>query len=97
MLVKIGFEGADGDFAFLSSLFILFGRHQWILSMIGLDQCGCVYMVSCFPRVVRIGIASPLDKILELSFTSEVMVINDSLDLIFFGVFDKVRRRLSPV
>ena len=49
-------------------------------------------MVSCFPCVVCIGIALPLDKILELSFTSEVMVIDDGLDFIFFGVFDKVRR-----
>ena len=49
-------------------------------------------MVSCFPRVVCIGIALPLDKILKLSFTSEVTVINDGLDFIFFGVFDKVRR-----
>ena len=49
-------------------------------------------MVSCFPRVVHIGVAFPLDKILELSFTSEVTVINNSLDLILFGVFDKVRR-----
>ena len=58
--------------------------------MVGLDQCGCVYMVSCFPRVVCIGVFFPLDKILELSFTSKVMVINDGLDFIFFGVFDKV-------
>ena len=29
---------------------------------------------------------------MELSFTSEVTVINDGLDLVFFGVFDKVRR-----
>ena len=48
-------------------------------------------MVSCFPRVVCIGIALPFDKILELSFTSEVTVINDGLDFILFGVFDKVR------
>ena len=60
--------------------------------MIGLDQCGRVHMVSCFPRVVCIGIALPLDKILELSFTSEVTVINDGLDFVFFDVFDKVRR-----
>ena len=49
-------------------------------------------MISCFPCVVCIGIALPLDKILKLSFTSEVTVINDSFDLVFFGVFDKVRR-----
>ena len=60
--------------------------------MIDLDQRGCVYMVSCFPCVVRIGISFPFDEVLELSFTSEVTVINDSLDFIFFGVFDKVRR-----
>ena len=48
-------------------------------------------MVRCLPHVIRIGVAFPFDKILELSFTSEVTVINDSLDLIFFGVFDKVR------
>ena len=60
--------------------------------MIGLDQCGCMYMVSCFPCVVCIGIALPLDEILQLSFTSEVSVINDGLDFVFFGVFDKVRR-----
>ena len=48
-------------------------------------------MVSCFPRVVCIGVSLPFDKILELSFTSEVTVINDGLDFIFFGVFDKVR------
>ena len=29
---------------------------------------------------------------MELSFTSEVTVINDGLDFVFFGVFDKVRR-----
>ena len=90
VLVKIGFEGADGDFAFLSSPFILFEGRQRISSMVGLDQCRCMYMVSCFPRVVRIGVSFPLDKILELSFTSEMAVINDGLDLIFFGVFDKV-------
>ena len=28
-----------------------------------------------------------------MSFTSKVTVINDSLDFIFFGVFDKVRGR----
>ena len=60
--------------------------------MIGLDQRGCMYMVSCFPCVVRIGIAFPLDKILKLLFTSEMAVINDGLDFVFFGVFDKVRR-----
>ena len=60
--------------------------------MIGLDQCGCMYMVSCFPRVIRIGIPFPLDKILKLSFTSKVTVINDGLNFVFFGVFDKVRR-----
>ena len=58
--------------------------------MVGLDQCGCVYMISCFPCVVCIGITLPFDEVLELSFTSEVTVINDGLDLIFFGVFDKV-------
>ena len=60
--------------------------------MVGLDQCGCVYMVSCLPCVVYIGIALPFDEVLELSFTSEVTVIDDGLDLVFFGVFDKVRR-----
>ena len=60
--------------------------------MIGLDQCGCVYLVSCFPCVVRIWIPFPLDKILKLSFTSKVAVINDGFDFVFFGIFDKVRR-----
>jgi hypothetical protein len=59
--------------------------------MVGLDQCGHVYIVSCFPRVVCIGVTFPLDKILKLSFTSEVMVINDGLDFVLFDVFDKVR------
>ena len=57
-------------------------------------------MVSCFPCVICIGIALPLDKILELSFTSEVTVINDSFDFVFLGVFDKVRgwpRVVGPV
>ena len=49
-------------------------------------------MVSCFPCIICIGIAFPLDKILELSFTSEVTVIDNGFDFIFFGVFDKVRR-----
>ena len=60
--------------------------------MVGLNQRWGVYMISCFPRVVRIGVPFPFDKVLELSFTSEVTVINDGLDLVFFGVFDKVRR-----
>ena len=57
-------------------------------------------MVSCFPRVVCIGVSFPFDKILELSFTSEVTVIDDGLDFVFFGVFDKVRgwsRVVGPV
>ena len=92
MLSKVRLEGADGDFAFLSSSFILFKGRQWILSVIGLDQCGRMYVVSCFPRVVCIGVTFPLDKILKLSFTSEVTVINDGLDFVFFGILDKVRR-----
>ena len=59
-----------------------------------------MYVVSCFPRVVCIGVAFPLDKILKLSFTSEMTVINDGLDFVFFGVFDKVRgwpRVVGPV
>ena len=57
-------------------------------------------MVSCFPRVVCIGVCFPFDQILELPFTSEVTVINDGLNLVFFSVFDKVRRWscvVSPV
>ena len=57
-------------------------------------------MVSCFPCVVCIGVSFPFNEVLELSFTSEVTVINDGLDFIFFGVFDKVRRWsrvVSPV
>ena len=68
--------------------------------MVYLDQCGCVYMVSCFPCVVCIGIAFPFNEVLELSFTSEVTVINDGLDFVLFGVFDKVRgwsRVIGPV
>ena len=49
-------------------------------------------MISRFPCVVCIGVALPLDKVLELFLASEVTVINDGLDFIFFGVFDKVRR-----
>ena len=60
--------------------------------MIGLDQCGRVHMVSCFPCVVCIGVPFPFDEVLELSFTAKVTVINNGLDLIFFGVFDKIRR-----
>ena len=57
-------------------------------------------MISCLPCVVCIGIALPFDEVLELSFTSEVTVINDGLDFILFGVFDKVRwwpHVVSPV
>ena len=45
VLVKIGFEGADGDLAFPSYSFILFDGRQWVLSMVGLNQRGGVYMV----------------------------------------------------
>ena len=45
MLVEIGLEGSDGDFAFLSSPFILFSGRQGILPVIGLNQCGGMYMV----------------------------------------------------
>jgi hypothetical protein len=37
VLVKVGLEGSDGDFASLSSSFILFGERQRILLMVGLD------------------------------------------------------------
>ena len=45
VLVEVRLEGADRDFAFLSSSFILFNGRQRILSMIGLNQCRGVYMV----------------------------------------------------
>ena len=51
-----------------------------------------MYVVSCFPCVVRIGVPFPFDEVLELSFTAKVTVIDNGLDFIFFGVFDKVRR-----
>jgi hypothetical protein len=51
-----------------------------------------VYVISCFPCVVRIGVSFPFDEILKLSFTSKMTVINDGLDFVLFGVFDKVRR-----
>ena len=57
-------------------------------------------MVGCFPHVVCIGVAFPFDKILKLSFTSKVTVINDGFNFVFFGVFDKVRwwpRVIGPV
>ena len=100
MLVKMRLEGADRDLAFLSSSFILFDGRQRILSMIGLDQCWCVHMVSCLPCVVCFGIPLPLDKILKLSFTSKVAVIDNGFNFVFLGVFDKVRRWpcvVSPV
>ena len=50
-------------------------------------------MVSCLPCVICIGIALPLDKVLKLSLTSEVTVINYGLHFVFFGIFDKVRGR----
>ena len=59
-----------------------------------------MYMVSCLPCVICIGIALPLDKILKLSFTSEVTMINYGFYFVFFGVFDKVRgwpRVVGPV
>ena len=59
-----------------------------------------MYVISCFPCVVCIGVSSPFDEILKLSFTSKMTVINDGLDFIFFGVFDKVRgwpRVVGPV
>ena len=89
--MEVGSEGSDGDSVFLSPSFILFEGRQWVSPVICLGQRGCMYVVSCFPRVVCIGIALPLDKILELSFTSEVTVINDGLYFVLFGVFDKVR------
>ena len=64
--------------------------------MIGLDQCGRVYMVSCFPCVVCIGVSFPFDEVLELSSTAKVTVINDGLDLIFFGIFiRKIPKKLA--
>ena len=49
-------------------------------------------MVSCFPCVVCIRVPFPFDEVLELPFTTKMTVINDGLDLILFGIFDKVRR-----
>ena len=45
MLVEVRLEGSDGDFAFPSSSFILFGGRQWILSVIGLNEYRGVYVV----------------------------------------------------
>ena len=45
MLVEVGLEGSDRDFAFPLSPFILLSGRQWILSMVGLNERGGMYVV----------------------------------------------------
>ena len=57
-------------------------------------------MVHGFPSVVALGVALPLDEVLQLSFLPMTSVAPDGLDLVLFSVVDKVRwgsRIIFPV
>jgi hypothetical protein len=45
-------------------------------------------LISWLPCVVAIRVSFPLDEVLKASFVAIKAVINDGLDLIFFGIFD---------
>jgi len=48
-------------------------------------------MVHGFPSVVALGVALPLDEVLQLSFLPMTLVAPDGLDFVLFLVVDKVR------
>jgi hypothetical protein len=99
-LLGEGFEGADDFPSLPASSFIPGFGVKRVSPMIGRYQCGRGNLVSWLPCVVAIGISFPLDKVLEASFAAIKAVINDGLDLVFFGIFDQLRgwpRVIDPV
>jgi hypothetical protein len=93
-------EGADDLSSLPASPFISCFNVKWVFLVIGRYQCGRVDLVSWLPCVVAIGVPLPLDEVLKASFAAVKAVINDGLDLVFFGVFDQLRgwpRVIDPV
>ena len=79
-------ERTDRDSASRSFPFILEG----MAPMIFLDQLRGKYVLLAFPGVVSRGISLPLDKVLKVSSLSEITMISDGLDLVFFLSIDDV-------
>jgi hypothetical protein len=95
-----GFEGADGLSSSSLPLFISCFSIEWVFPMVGRFQRGRVDLVSWLPCVVTIWVPLPFNEVLKASFTAVKAVINDGLDLIFFGIFNQLRgwpRVVDPV
>ncbi len=56
-----------------------------------LYQPGSLYMVYWLLGIIALGVALPLNEILQLSFLPMTSVASDGLDLVLFSVIDKVR------
>ena len=50
-------------------------------------------LVSWLPCVITIGVPLPFDEVLKALFVAVKVkaVINDGLNLVFFGIFDQLR------
>jgi hypothetical protein len=85
-----GFEGVDDLSSSSPPPFISCFDIEWVFPMIGHYQSGHVDLVSWLPCVIAIWIPFPLDEVLKALFTAIKAVINDGLNLIFFGIFDQL-------
>ena len=52
--------------------------------MILSDQLGGEYILMVFPRIICIRISLPFHKVLEITASSKMVMIDDGLDLEFF-------------
>jgi hypothetical protein len=61
---------------------------QGMPTMVSLDQIGCMHMLGSDPFVVAFGESFPFDQILEHPTLTEVPVIDNFFDLLFFFSVD---------
>ena len=86
-------KGTDGDLSSRPLPFILEGVAPVILS----DQQRGEHILMMFPGIVSCGIPFPFDEILKVSPSSEITMINDGLDFVFFFSINDVWGRTREV
>ena len=65
--------------------------------VIFLNQLWSEYILLTFPRIVSCGIPFPLDKVLEITSSPEVVMIDDGLDLEFLFSINDIWGRFRKV
>ena len=70
---------------------------EGMMAMVILDQSGCVHISGVFPGIVGVGVALPLQEILQAFVSPEGPVIDDGFHFILRLISHEVRWRTYEV